>query len=95
MAFILGAVLGMYLISSLVGFVAFRKMEKPKKHYLSVPIAWVLSTILAGYGMADGGDPQFVAAAINYGIASVTLLAIYAVTHLVRKTPSIKFELRQ
>lgn len=86
MAFIIGAVIGMFLISSLVGFVAFRKVEKPKKYFYSIPLAWVLATILAGYGMADGGEPQFIVAAINYGIASSILLAIYVGIYFVRKT---------
>ena len=85
MAFMLGAVLGIFLISSFVGFAAFRKMQKPKKYYFSIPVAWVLATILAGYGMADGGDPKYVVAAINYGIASIILLAIYAVINFMRK----------
>ena len=87
---ILGSVFGIFLISSLIGFVLFRKMEKPKKNYLSISIGWVLGTILAGYGSADGGDPQFIVAAINYGIASIILIAIYAATHFVRKKQAKK-----
>ena len=82
----LGSVFGMFLISSLVGVVFFRKMEKPKKNYLSIPIGWVLATIVGGYGLADGRDPQFIVAAINYGIASIILIAIYAVPTTVNKS---------
>jgi peptidoglycan/LPS O-acetylase OafA/YrhL len=85
MAFMLGAVVGIFLISSLVGFLVFRKIDKLKKHLYSISIAWVIATIIAGYGMADGGDPQFLAAAINYGIASIILLAIYFSVDFVSK----------
>ncbi len=85
MGFILGAVLGIFLISSLIELVALRKIAKPKRHYFSVPIAWLVATLLAGYGMADGGDPQFYRAAINYGIASIILLAICLAAHSLQK----------
>lgn len=76
-AFIAGAVIAMFLISSLVGFLVFRKTDKPKKHLFSVPIAWVIATVIAGYGEGGGGTSPFLTAAINYGIASIILLAIY------------------
>jgi O-antigen/teichoic acid export membrane protein len=75
MAFLAGAVIAMFLISSLVGFLVFRKTDKPKKHLFSVPIAWGIATVIAGYG--EGGTSPFLTAAINYGIASIILLAIY------------------
>ncbi|MBQ0797800.1 MAG: hypothetical protein KBT63_00850 [Porticoccaceae bacterium] len=84
MAFIIGAVIGMYLISSLVGFIAFKKTEKPKKYLYAIPVAWVLATVIAGYGLADGGEPQFAVAAINYGIASIILLAIHMLVYYVK-----------
>jgi peptidoglycan/LPS O-acetylase OafA/YrhL len=77
MAFLAGAVIAMFLISSLVGFLVFRKTDKPKKHLFSVPIAWVIATVIAGYGLADGGAAKFSTAAINYGIASIILIGMY------------------
>jgi len=81
MAFILGAAIGLFIISSLVGLVAFRKTEQPKKHF------FVSNCVGArnDYCGLWGGDPQFIVAAINYGIASIILLVIFIAAHLVRK----------
>jgi len=89
MLFLIGAVIGMYLLSSLVGFIAFRKTEKPKKYLYVIPISWLLATVMAGYGLANGGEPLFVVAAINYGIASVILLAMHMISYFI-KNPSSK-----
>lgn len=74
--FLVGAVIGILILSTLVSFLVFRKVESPKKQVYSVIVAYLLSIVLAGYGSADGGQPQFLAATINYGIASVILLSI-------------------
>jgi peptidoglycan/LPS O-acetylase OafA/YrhL len=89
MAFIIGAVVGMYLISSLVAVIAFKKFEKPRKQLYSIPVAWILATILAGYGMADSGEPKFVYAAINYGIASIILIAIHLAVYFTQKARTV------
>jgi len=86
MVYLAGAVIGMYLISSLVGFIIFRRTDKPKKYLYTIPIAWILATIIAGYGLADGGEPKFAVAAINYGTASIILLAIRMISHFLKNT---------
>ena len=83
MAFILGAVGAIFILSKLVGFLLLRKFDQPKKQFLSIPIAWVLAVVIAGYGMSDGGPPRLDFAAINYGIASIILLCIYATKHAI------------
>lgn len=74
--FILGSIIAIFLLSKLVGVIAFRKISSPKKQIFSVFVAYVLATVLAGYGLADGGPPEFVEAAIRYGIAAIILLSI-------------------
>ncbi len=81
MAFILGAVGAIFILSKLVGFLLLRKFDQPKKQFLSIPIAWVLAVVIAGYGMSMGVRLDF--AAINYGIASIILLCIYATKHAI------------
>jgi peptidoglycan/LPS O-acetylase OafA/YrhL len=93
-AFIAGGVVGIFILSSLVSFIALRKVVKPKKYVISVPIAWVLATILAGYGSAtQDQNPQFLTAAINYGIAALILLAIQTgVFHLRKEKNTVSDE---
>jgi len=83
--FILGGIIAIFLLSKLVGVIAFRKVASPKKQIFSVCIAFVLATILAGYGFADGGPPTFSEAGIQYGIASIILLAIQLAEFYIKK----------
>ncbi len=87
-AFLLGAVLGIFLLSSLVGFVAFRKVSLLKKQIFSVAIAFVIASILGAYGLADGGEPKFLQSTIQYGIASIILLAIQITVFYVKRKSS-------
>ena len=74
--FILGGIIAIFLLSKLVGVIAFRKTSSPKKQVFSICVAYALATVLAGYGLADGGPPEFVEAAVRYGIAAIILLSI-------------------
>lgn len=89
MAFIFGAVIGTFLLSTFVGFIFLRKIKNPKKYYYSIPISWVISTIIAGYGLADGESPQFLTAAINYGFASIILISLYILTDVFKNRKKI------
>jgi len=77
MAFIFGAVLAIMLISTIIGAIVFRKVAPPKKQIFSTGVAFVVATIIAGYGFFNGGKPTFHLSAQLYGIASIILLAIY------------------
>ena len=77
MAFISGAVLVILLISTIIGAIVFRKVAQPKKQIYSTGVAFVVATIIAGYGIANGGEPTYHLSAKLYGIASIILLAIY------------------
>lgn len=74
--FILGGIIAIFLLSKLVGVIAFRKTSPPKKQVFSICVAYALATVLAGYGLADGGPPEFVEAAVRYGIAAIILLSV-------------------
>jgi uncharacterized membrane protein YczE len=89
MAFIFGAVIGTFLLSTFIGFIFLRKINSPKKYYYSIAITWIVSTIIAGYGLADGGAPQFLTAAINYGVASIILISLYILTDLFKKRKKV------
>lgn len=82
---LVGALVAMYLLSSLVGFIALRSAGAPRKQLISVLIAWAMATVLAGFGMADGGAPQFVPAAAQYGLAGLIVLAIKISVHHLRR----------
>lgn len=87
-AFILGGVLAVFLLSTLVGFVAFRKVDPPKKQLFSVTVAFVIASILGAYGLADGDEPKFLQSIIQYGIASILLLAIQMAVFFVKRKSS-------
>jgi hypothetical protein len=90
MVFIFVAVIGTYLLSTLVGFIFFRNIAKPRKYYYSIPITWVVSTFLAGYGFVDGEESKFLNSAVSYGIASIILLSIYIVPDFLKKRKKIR-----
>ncbi len=87
--FIIGAVIGCYLLSTLVSFIFLRRIKNTRKYYYSIPISWVISTVIAGYGLANGGAPQFLISAINYGIASIILLSIYIIIDFLSKAREV------
>ena len=90
MALLLGSMCGIFLLSSLIGFIFFRKVKKPKKNYLSILIGWALATIIGGYGLAEGGgEPQFASAGIQYGLASAILLGLHGIIGLFKGRNSI------
>ena len=76
MGFLIGAVIGTLVFSYLVDVIFLRKVDQPKKLFVSVLITFPAVSIIAAYGMADGGQPVFVTSFINYGIASVIVLAL-------------------
>jgi uncharacterized membrane protein len=86
--FILGGTITIFLLSKLVGVIVFRKIIPPKKQIFSVCIAFVLATVIAGYGIADGGPPEFVEAAAIYGIASIIVLTIQVVVYYSKRKNS-------
>ena len=74
MYFLLGAALGLFLISRLIRFLLFRKTPYPWKQILSTSSATVAAIYLAGYGLADGGPPKFIEAGFVYGPTGLILL---------------------
>ena len=76
---LMGAVLAIYLLSTLAGFVAFRKVKPPRKQIFSIIFAFVFASILGAYGLANGGEPKFsnfLQSTVEYGIASIIWLVI-------------------
>ena len=72
-----GAVLVILFISTIIGATVFRKVAPPKRQIFSTAVAFVVATLIAGYGFVNGGKPTFHLSAQLYGIASIILLAIY------------------
>lgn len=87
-AFILGGVIAILILSTLVGYVAFRKVEPPKRQLYSVAAAFVIASILGAYGLANGGEPKFIQSTIQYGIASIVLLIIQVSIYFVKRKNS-------
>ncbi|MFV0477525.1 MAG: hypothetical protein ACK5ME_06815 [Parahaliea sp.] len=85
MAIVFGGVLGLFVIASLLAATLFRKCNKPGRQVCSVLLAWLIATVLAAYGMANGEEPDFISSALIYGAAAIILLAIYLGVYFARE----------
>ena len=65
------------LISSLWQLLMKRFFTDHKKAAASVGAAVVTATILYGFGSADGGEPDFTAGLVPYGIAGVIVFVLW------------------
>ncbi len=74
--FLVAAVIVLFLLSRVIGFVAFRNAEPPKKQVISALLAWGVVTFIGGLGMAEDGAPKFFQAALAYGIPAVILALV-------------------
>jgi hypothetical protein len=63
MAELLGGVVAMCLLGALCGL-AFKRKEPGERALAATIAAWVLGSIIAGFGMADGGPFRFDASLI-------------------------------
>lgn len=62
MASLLGAFVGGFFISTLVGLLiglAFKRKEPSERAIVAAMGGWIVCAILAGFGMADGGPFRF------------------------------------
>jgi hypothetical protein len=62
MAYLLGAFVGGFLLSTLVGLLiglAFKRKEPSERAIIAAMGGWIGCAILAGFGMADGGPFRF------------------------------------
>ena len=85
MAFIIGAMVAMYVFSFVFRLTIFRKLEFPKKQIYSIALLYPIVAILYAFGAADGGELKFVEGFIDYGFASVLLVAIYFIWDFLKK----------
>lgn len=85
MAFLIGASLGIYLISLAIKLIFFRKAEGIFKELLPVLIAYPIVVIAYAYGAADGGDIKFLEGAEIYGIATVIVMIVVLFAYSIRK----------
>lgn len=80
MAYLLGQMLGAFVILLLISRVillAFRtKKYTHSAVVVSTFIALVVTTLLAGVGMSDDSGPQFASAFINYVIPAIFVVVI-------------------
>lgn len=74
--FFIAAVLVLFLLSRVIGFVILRDAEPPKKQVVSTLLAWAVVSFIGGLGMAEEGNPKFFQAALAYGIPAVILALI-------------------
>ena len=71
-----GAIVITYILMRLV-MLAFRKGKyKPRSVIISACIALIISTILGGYGFADGGPPVFITAFSIYALPALISMGI-------------------
>jgi len=62
MAYLLGAFFGGLIITSLVGLLiglAFKSKEPDERAIYAATFGWLTCSVLAGFGMADGGPFRF------------------------------------
>ena len=60
MAFIIGAMISMYVFSFVFRLTIFRKLEFPKKQIFSIVLLYPIVAILYAFGAADGGELKLV-----------------------------------
>lgn len=59
-AFMLGGLIVTFLVSRLVRNTVLRKLPDPPRALASGAITLAITTVLGGFGMANGGKPNFV-----------------------------------
>lgn len=62
MAYLIGAVFGGVFITILVGLLlglAFKSKEPTERAAFAAVFAWIISSVLAGFGMSNGRDFRF------------------------------------
>lgn len=66
LGFVLGACLGVYVVAFVVrGILRFflsltdREMSKRRSTYIAIAIATILAFVISGYGLANGGAPDY------------------------------------
>ena len=87
---IMGGVVILYLMTRLI-LLAFRdKKRSTKSIVISACVSLGIATILAGYGMADGGSPNFMNSFLGYLVPAliVIVIEILRVRHLKAKSVS-------
>ena len=85
MVFILGEIISTYLFSGLISLMALRNVQRPKRQLYSVSITWFVLTCITAYVMADSEEHDFIFAALNIGVASIIVMAIYLIFHVPAK----------
>lgn len=75
---IVGGTLACILLGLLAG-VAFKEKDPDERAIYAALIAWIVSGVLAGFGMADGGPFRF--AAIAYYIPGAIMALLYLRWH--------------
>jgi Ca2+/Na+ antiporter len=82
MAYLLGALIGGFFITTLVGLLvglAFKSKQPAERAIRASILGWIFCGILAGFGMADGGPFRF--DAIIYYLPGSILAFFYLRSH--------------
>lgn len=78
-AFFVGALVAGYILMKL-SIAVVKRMKKPRDQYSKILLAGVFSliivTLIAGFGMADGGRPKFAEAFTSYVLPIAILVVI-------------------
>lgn len=76
-AFLIGAVIGCYLVYSLLHWAIFKRVtsNRLRSHVFAAMATYPISAILYGFGAADGGEFRF-DGLISYLLPSLIILAL-------------------
>ena len=75
-AFQIGALIPLFLISRLTLWAFRDNRYTPEAVVSAAGIALVISTVLAGYGMATNGEPAFARAFLSYLVPAMVVVII-------------------
>lgn len=76
LGFFVGSLVIMYLLMRLI-LLAFGKRRRAGSSVLiAAGLAFLLSTLLAGFGLADGGAPVFLEAFLSYAPAAIAAVML-------------------
>ena len=74
-AFLIGALIGTFLVSRLALLALKRMGYSAGRLAVSHVVSFTAITVIAGYGFADGGEPQFLSAGMTYFVPQLFWLA--------------------